>query len=268
MTRFKILILLLLGVLCGMVVQCASSFGAEAPAPGWEVAAHTFPTDLAPGGKGAVEVRVVNIGAANSTGTVTVTDKLPQGVLATGAGSFAGGVTEVIEDKFLKEGWDCKGDGPGDGVAGASVVTCTNDEATLAQIVAGGGIPVHGGSSRQPVIGIGVEIEHGLASRTPEGCTEGLQLCNRVTAEGGGAVEPASAELPVTIGSVKPKFGFADADAWFSNENGTIDTQAGSHPYEASFSFDMNNVEEGGYLGGMSAGGEPRNVVFRLRTGM
>ena len=248
---------------------------AETEGVGWDVQAHTFPTNLAPGGRGAIEVRIVNVGAANSKGTVTVTDTLPPGVVARGAGSFIGLITFVARNVFEENPlWDCAGNGPGGTVAGARVVTCTNDSANALHIVGGGGLPTRGPlfegenpalglTAGDPELGIAVEVPAG----TPEGTRDGTEA-NRVTVAGGGAVGTASVNEPVVISSTSPPFGFAGADTWFSNADGTFDTQAGSHPYEASFSFDFNNVEDSEHNLGVLAGGrEPRNLRFRLPPG-
>jgi hypothetical protein len=63
---------------------------------------------------------------------------------------------------------------------------------------------------------------------------------NQVSVAGGGALTPASAASLLTISSDTARFGFADADAWLTNADGTVDTQAGSHPYEVTLNFDLN----------------------------
>ena len=138
---FKRLVPILLG-LC-MLGMFSTVAHAETQGVGWDVQARTFPTYMVPGEKGAIELNVVNIGAADSAGTVTVTDSLPTGVVATGAGSFEGKIRKVVNDSFENEQWDCVGNGPGGAVAGASLVTCTNDASHLPHI-AGGGVPTRG----------------------------------------------------------------------------------------------------------------------------
>jgi hypothetical protein len=248
----------LLGVFCGAA-------SAEIQGAGWEVTAHTFPTYLPPGGKGAVEIRVLNVGAANSNGTVTVTDKLPPGVIATGAGAYIGPLYELIQTQaFSVEAWDCSGDGPGGAVAGSSIVTCTNNQARAPQITGGGGEPTRGPEgliyAGDPELFVTVMVPPG----TPQGTKEGAEA-NRVSVSGGGAIDSASTIEPVTISTSLPPFGFAGADAWYSNADGTLDTQAGSHPYEATFSFDLNTEIRGSSL---RASHEPRNLTFRLPPGL
>ena len=119
-----------------------------------------------------------------------------------------------------------------------------------------------------PLLILGIEAPVGAA----EGRRAGAEA-NHVTVSGGGASGSASVREPLTISSTPAPFGFAAADGWFSNSDGTIDTQAGSHPYEATFSFDFNNnlikSENGAEpIYPTPSGGEPRNLVFKLPPGL
>ena len=70
----------------------------------------------------------------------------------------------------------------------------------------------------------------------------------RVAVSGGGALGVANATVPVHYGSEPAPFGLVNADAWFTNPDGTIDTQAGSHPtitvVWAPTSYGMGNGQE------------------------
>jgi hypothetical protein len=216
----------------------ASAFTAS---PGWAVNARAFPTNLPPGGSGIIAISVYNVGAASSHGTITVTDILPPGVIATDAGELInqGGMGHAL--------WHC---------AGTTVVTCTNDATALPTIAP------DDSESEQALeqIGVAVHVDPG-ASGMPS---------NAVTIAGGGAQADASASNPVTISPVAAGFGFAGFDGWFTNADGTPDTQAGSHPYEATFGFDLNNVVLQGEASGFPeiAGGEVRNITVNLPPGL
>ncbi len=248
------LVFLALGVIVtgfvGMMVFGSVSVLAVEGGPGWEVTSSTFPTDLAPaGGKGAIEINVYNIGSEPSHGTVTVTDVLPAGVVATAAGDVQNGFAEVPGEYGL---WDCSG-------IGTSVVTCHNDPVNMPVLPIPerlGSTISEAGSGAIEHIAIAVEVQTG---------TPGV-LRNDATVAGGGALAPASTSAPVTI-SAPPasSFGFAGLDNWFSAPNGTVDTQAGSHPYEFVSSFDLNTVSNGFNL--RPVGGEPRNVTLNLPPG-
>jgi hypothetical protein len=221
----------------------------------------TVTTEGAPGG--ALELNVYNVGAAPSTGQVTVTDTLPPGILATAAGDLQRGDPEGFGQSGL---WDCTGNGSGPppGVEGASVVICTNDPLrlpslpvvdaptppiTLDAFEAGGGEILH--------LGVGVTVQPGAVTGE-----------NRVTVSGGGASAAAATHAPVTVSSSPaPAFGFQNIDGWASRVNGTIDTQAGSHPYELDFTFDLN-TERNNARNLVAAGGQPRDLAVKLPPGL
>jgi hypothetical protein len=89
---------------------------------------------------------------------------------------------------------------------------------------------------------------------------------NRVTVGGGGAANIASASFPVKYGTTPAAPGFSSFDAWFSNTNGSVDTQAGSHPYQFTLNFSTNSVvDSSGYEVPV---GEPRNLDFKFPPGI
>jgi hypothetical protein len=241
----------------------ASCAWAGTSGPGWELTAHTLPTYLLPNGNGTIVVDVFNVGAGASHGAVTVTDTLPPGVRALEAGGLLSldsvrlsqGLAEIGHEQ-----WACTGNAPGNAVAGATVVTCSS---VFAEFEGGGGAPTGdiGLPNLQPKVAIVVEAG-GAASG----------LTNRVTIAGGGAPAPASTQDPITISSTQPPFGFVGWDGWFSNADGSLDTQAGSHPYEATFSFDLATAlvrnKAGEVTEASIAGGEPRDIEVRLPPGL
>ena len=162
---------------------------------------------------GTIGIDVFNIGAGASHGVITVTDTLPPGIKAKeagellhpdrGFGSHFGIDPTIRRDQF----WDCTGNGPGAalGVAGASVVTCTNDPVELPVFEGGGGTPEmtnNEGANPQPVIGIAVEAEDEVSG-----------LTNHVAIAGGGALEPAATEDPVSVSSAPPTQAITQTDA-------------------------------------------------------
>jgi hypothetical protein len=198
---------------------------------------------------------------------------LPPGVTARAAGSWEGAIGPVI-DKANFEGphlWSCTGNGPEAAVAGATVVTCTNDEETMPSIAGGGGTSTRGTEGLINPARLAGDPELAIAVEVPAGAREGVREgseANEVTVAGGGAPAPVSTRVPLTVSSSLPPFGFAGADVWFSNADGTIDTQAGSHPYEATFSFDLNNERDSEGRGDIPSGREPRNLTVRLPPGL
>jgi uncharacterized repeat protein (TIGR01451 family) len=227
-------------VLCAWGVVCSSASAGV----GWEATSTVFPTDLPPGGQGAFEVNVSNVGDTPSTGPITVTDVLPEGVTALEAGDIQEAPAEPISGEL----WNCSG-------IGTSVVTCTSNPETLPYMP----YPFEGYYG-QDVLGIAGVMEHiGIAVAV----APGAHGDNRVTVSGGGARGPASFSEPVVVSSQPAGFGFQDATVWDSNKEGEVDTQAGSHPYELGFSFDFDTAE-----GAQIAGGEVRDVEVRLPPGL
>jgi hypothetical protein len=262
-------IVLTIATVGALTVSSAPAFAAEEPRAGWEVIAKTVPTYPRPGGRAGIQIKVFNVGAADSKGTITVTDTLPPGVKAVNAGAdgFIGGHIgdNEAEVSVVPNLWECSGNGAGGAVAGATVVTCVNNLKKMPSFAGGGGLAAGPGGFPTPPPGANEELAIGITAPSEEGT---IAEPNRVTVVGGGALSPASTSDPVTVSAGQTPFGFAGADAWFTNADGTVDTQAGSHPYEATFVFDMNEViNKEDFPEIQDAGGEPRNLTFSLPSG-
>ena len=239
----------------------ATASAAGTPGAGWEASSRMYPTHIPPGAEGIVTVQVYNIGAGGSKGTVTMTDVLPPGLEATSAENVEGSgnfipkseveeweAYEEEEEALEAEGkvisnsppyqrvWNC---------AGTSVVTCQTGPGYK-----GVERPIAPGYANR--IGIKVKAVGGSGVAG-----------NRVTVSGGGA--PAAAEVsdPFTIGTTASNFGLSGADAWFSNVDGSVDTQAGSHPFAFTTAFSMNMNPDG-----ILSGAPLRNVKVELPPGI
>jgi hypothetical protein len=257
---------------------------AETEGPGWALTAQMVPTNLAPGANGSLEIGVFNVGARESTGTVTVTDTLPPGITATVAGALridveeavsSSGVTPQLEGSY----WDCTGNGGGTPphVAGATIVTCTNSPESLPNLAGGAGYSApHFVDAKTPMppIGIGVTAAAGTPETLVPRCGgSGAPQCNHVTVAGGGAAGTATIEDGITVSRAAPHFGVADLSAWFSNADGTRDLLAGSHPYAAVLNYDLASevVPESNGNGEWelrTAGGEQRTLRVKLPAGL
>ena len=87
---------------------------------------------------------------------------------------------------------------------------------------------------------------------------------NHVTLSGGGAATAAETSNPFTISATPSSFGLGESsDAWFSNADGSIDTQAGSHPFGFTLNFSMNVDPNGN-----PSGAPLRNLSVRLPAGI
>jgi hypothetical protein len=121
-----------------------------------------------------------------------------------------------------------------------TVVRCTNNQENLPEIKPG----------QTVLVGIAVNVP-----ATPE------ERMNQVSVSGGGALGSANVSSPVDISAVPSTFGFQRVDSWFSNANGTLDTQAGSHPYSLTVAFSLNN-------NGNGPAGEARKITVNLPRGV
>jgi hypothetical protein len=228
---FRRCVLVLL-VVCGVVVLLAGSAVADAPAPGWEVTGRFSPAVIPPGGEGVLRLYVYNSGALASTGTATVTDTLPAGLVA-----------KETTTAHLGEAALCPGD--------ARVVTCT----------VGATAPL---TISPLILAIPVAVEAGAVS--------GPASVDRVTVSGGGALSAAGTSIPARFGPGSIGLGFSAFDAWFTNADGLADTQAGSHPNELTVFYAVSTEQGAGFPAGgfvePPAGGELDAVDVNLPPGL
>jgi hypothetical protein len=234
--------------------------------PGWQITSADVPTDLVPGTEAAILLTPINVGAASSSGPVTVTDTLPPGVTATDAGTVETTTdfgTAELPDSFNTTGeighkfWECS-------IAQIeqnSVVTCHNNLTNMPSITGGAGVLAGAeGAVAQPPLAIAVKI----AADASEG-----QYANKMTIGGGGAPSGYAAVDPLTIGGGTSAFGIAHSDGWFSNADGTLDNTAGSVPYSFTTTFDLNrSVQANGVYGVQRAGADLRTVAVALPPGL
>jgi hypothetical protein len=232
--RFKRYTFLLLAVCVGCAFGAPVSASAAAPAPGWEVFTRTAPTYLPPGGSGQVDLYVYNTGAAAGEDP-TVTDTLPAGTTATGA-------TLIVNVQVA--GGIGSGGSIGTCTVKPSVVTCTADSVPSGDVME-------------------VEISVSVGGSV----VAGGEAVNEATVTGGGALAPASQSKTVKFSSTPPGFGFAGFDVWFTNANGSTDTQAGSHPYELTVAYAVNSTGVGEFDEYTTAG-ETRDLVVNLPPGI
>src|ERR1700735_4077905 len=226
--KLMVLAVLVLGLVASPAAS-GSAVPATADAPGWQVAPGTYPSQIPPGGKGYILLPIYNIGGSNSNGPVTVTDKLPAGLTAIEAGYYGGNIPDHKSQVLL---WKCET---------GQVVTCVNDPENLPWIPPG-------------------EVYYLEIVVHAAGDASGTEL-NEVTVSGGGAPVPAVLSDPIKFGPEESGFGLQSLDSWFSDADGTLDHQAGSHPYSLTVAFYLNSTLKGSI-------GEMRDVVVNLPPGV
>ena len=188
--------------------------------PFWSVITRTVPSNLQPGGVGEIVVRATNLGDSAVSGAgepIKIADKLPPGFKATGisAGMFQYSFKNVIADE--EEGQ----------------VSC--DLASLTCTYPGVVEPF----SELPEMFVRFSVPTSAEN----------DAIDEATVSGGG-IPPVSVKEPVVVGSAQPSFGVEKLTFASLNEDGTVDTQAGSHPFEFTTTLALNNeaINPGGEL--------------------
>jgi hypothetical protein len=161
---------------------------------------------------GLVVVSVTNLGDSGANG-----DKVPVNVTDT----LPQGLKAVAI-----EGYEGVGNQPTKLACSLKPVACT--------------VPEHVGSYAAIELEIEVVVEEGAASG-------GL---NEVSVSGGETLS-ASIKSPIKIGDEPAPFGVEDYEMTPENENGTIDTQAGSHPFQLTTTISLNQRFTGEFRGSL-----------------
>jgi len=189
------------------------------------------------GGSGRLVVTITNLGDAPVDGTanpVTITDELPEGVVATGAEGFAG-----VEN--FSGPVNCS-------VEGGTLVNCTF-EGTLPSYEA-----------------IEVEIPASLTGDPPVAGEPG-----KVTVAGGNAKQ-ATAIQTVKVSPEATPFGIDYFDAQSEEEGGEPANQAGGHPFQLTTTLQFNsnelNVGSTRKATSIQQPALPRNLRFSLPAGL
>jgi hypothetical protein len=191
---------------------------ASAAAPHWKIITRTAPSYIAPGQKGQVVAQIINLGDANVIATeedpVNITDALPPGLVATGP----------------MEGYGGKG-------TNESPVTGSSDSSEMHNCVGGATPSCAFVGTLPPFVAIEVWINVEAKETAPIGEAEESE----VKVEGGNAppvtvrrplkIKPAPAEVP---------FGIERYELTPEEEDGSIDRQAGSHPFQLTTTIEFN----------------------------
>ena len=141
----------------------------------------------------------------------------------------------------LPEGLEAE---PGGKCSGTKVVTCTMREIPPGPNPRSISINVHVAADASDV---GNPVDH-------------------VSVSGAGALGPAAATIPVVYSSEPAGLGFVNVDGWITNADGTVDTQAGSHPYELTMAFAPNADDIEDFE--LPAGGEAQALDVNLPPGL
>jgi uncharacterized repeat protein (TIGR01451 family) len=225
-------------VLFGFLVSATTAFAEELPeVPWWRVNVGSRPSHLVPGGEGTVVVFVTNLGDGEVNGEaspVTVTDTLPEGIEAVEASYVVHGAF----DNPLEEACNVES------VSHVSKVVCGFD------------------GLLSPYERLEIKIR---ANVSPEPMVFPGKFEDRVSISGGGT-PGVSVNDPLTINSSKTPFGVEAYEMVPENADGSVDTQAGSHPFQLTTTLTLNAGPEIGLETQQPA--LPKDLHFALPPGM
>ncbi len=186
-----------------------SSAAASAQGPVWTVSSVAAPKVLPRGdssGTAQIIVTAVNTGAVASDGSkITVADAVPAGLTVTAITGTVGTFYDELDNLAFNTEMACT----------LASESCTTSEA----------IPSY------DAIQVFVSVD--VASDAPEA------VVNEASVSGGGATGVSSART-LAVGSTPAGFGIDSFDLAASNEDGSPDTQAGSHPYQLTTTLELN----------------------------
>lgn len=206
-----------------LAVGVGSAF---AQGPYWKLSSSAAPRNLPPGGEGEVVLLLNNFGAsslvASEANRVKITDKLPPGITAT---SITG--LDYGQDSECQTGKELNATEP----------SCTYSKTLL---------PYEGLK-----ITIHVKVSPGAAANP----------VNEVFVSGANA-PAASIAQPLTVSSTPASFGVEKYEIKPENEDGSLDNQAGSHPFQLTTSIAFNQAA------GQFSISQPKNLKFNLPPGL
>jgi hypothetical protein len=242
------IILIVVFALLALAAGGAGSASAEPLAPWWGLTLSTNPTVLTPAGSGEVVVEAQNRGDVATSGGVALVAVLPSKLKVLGVESKAGG-NELPEPRGpISCNWKQ--------TKVATTVTCTYGEVEYQTEEPQELVKETLRPFEQIEVRISVKAKPGASSE------ETLDA----SISGGGAARTASATRALEVGEPAP-FGIEQLQLVPENFGGTIDTQAGSHPFQVT---SVTKLNENGVIPGRGpvASGLTRNLVGELPVGM
>jgi hypothetical protein len=221
MTIFKARIIALLVPLLVVLAFSVAPAGA-AQSTWWKLSTNSYPTVLKPGGVGVIVVQAVNRGYEAVDSPATMTVKLPPWLEATAIAGVNG--TQHYEpgpiDGFGGENLSCP-------ALPAAALTCTYTPAPGVYTLAG------------PVPPFGMLQVFVTVKVAPDAPASGFSEA----AIEGGETPSVSERQALTTGYSIP-FGIERNELELETEEGTPDTQAGSHPFQVTSTIDFNSKRD------------------------
>jgi hypothetical protein len=272
----------LLFVLCTVAVLAVAAVPAAAAEcstcrPWWHVVSSVRPAGLAPGGEGIIAVQAVNVGDGPTAGTVTLTDVLPAGLsvveeevagepeLRPAVQFYSYGLQHGVLDvgptgPFRNFPVQVFPEGPACSVTGGTV-SCVLKPANMEHLESSPNSPFSGAKEVNSFEDLEIRAKVRVASEVTS------LAKNRVLVSGGGSVA-ASVGHKLLVSSVPPVFGVEDFSMVPEAEGGGVDVQAGSHPFQLTTSFSLNqNAGSFRPAEAFRPPALPRNLQFKLPPG-
>jgi hypothetical protein len=251
----------MLAVACVVAGCLALSGPAWANAPWWHGTTSVSPTHLPPGGEGTIYAQAVNVGDAKTSGPITLSYTLPQGVSVAEEEAEPGVFRpEISFYAFtLTTNFDL---GPAGfieslfhyGLCSVSgqTVSCSDSEALMEG-------PLGAAFPNLAHMAPFENLEMRVRVKAAVGAEAGS---SKLEVVGGGAPRLVT-RRPFIVSASAPVFGVQDLAMTPEEEGGRVDAQAGSHPFQLTTTFSLNQSADP-----VRPPALPRNLQFRLPPGL
>jgi hypothetical protein len=228
-----------LGALAASVLfgALATTSPAIAAQPWWHLSSSARPAQIAPGGEGTIVVEAENVGNAPSSGAVHLSAAMPEGVSIQSVSFTAYSLTEV----------DLGPEGPLGFLELCKVTTSTvTCETSPSQEIVEHVVPYE-------------NLEIIVRVKADSNASSGTMAAS---VSGGGA-SSQSIDRQILIDSASVPFGIEDFSMVPETEGGSVDTQAGDHPYQLTTTLNLNQTSDLTRPPALA-----RNLAFKLPPGL
>lgn len=253
-----------LGATVGLALCASLAFVGNANAANawWQLNASTVPANLPPGGSGKVILTATNLGDAEAAGSqtpVVLRGELPSGVTAA---SVTGRIDTLAGLIGLHGSVACS-------LVSPSVVECTYEGVLPPYEQIEVAIAVQVDANAKSGEAVKAIITGGRSYACEEVAFMSGEYTNSVcSSQGSGSFEkrlssksltPATISAPVRISGAPVQFGTEDYELKAYNKDGSLDTQAGSHPFDLTTTLMLNRTGTSPYQPAL-----PKDLQFKL----
>jgi hypothetical protein len=239
--------------LLGAGASLAATPAQAAPTPWWHLQTSTRPAIVPSGGVGTIVAQAQNLGDAPTSGPVTISLALPAGA------SFveSEGVPQISLFPFRAPAVDFGPAGLFDRLEILKLCTTTPDQVTCTFHEEAGLIGEEEGDFA-PADFAPYEYLELRASVEVSGPAGGVYTVEA----GGGSARSVNTSRPLLSGAGDPVFGSEDLSLVPEEAGGAIDTRAGSHPFQLTTTFNLNQTVDAAKPPAL-----PKDLHFKLPPG-